>query len=398
MISEILIVFIAFVASFTMALAIGAESNSPPFAPAVGAGALPVMRAAFLVGVLAFFGAILQGARISETVGSGLVHGVAISPLASAIALLTAATFIAVGVVREYPIPAAFTITGAVIGVGLALGGVPAVDTYRRILFFWLAIPVVGGTIAFLTVYLLRRDDVPETLSIPILGGLIGATIAHMPLAVLATPEGSLVSIATYASYALPTKWPPLVGHNGVPIGVSLLFAGVFAGLVHRAIRNSVEIGTRNFLIWVGAIVAFSSGGSQVGLATGPLEATIETTGFPMIVILVFGGIGLLFGSWTSAPRVIHAVSYQYSVLGIRRSIAALVPAFVIAQLAIITGLPVSFNQIIISTVIGSGLIEGGAGVSSRKIGYTVGIWVCSTVGTAIVGYTLYTVLNEMVS
>lgn len=381
-----------------MALAIGAESNSPPFAPAVGAGALPVMRAAFLVGMLAFFGAILQGARISETVGSGLVHGVAISPLASAIALLTAATFIAVGVVREYPIPAAFTITGAVIGVGLSLGGVPAVDTYRRILFFWLAIPVLGGTIAFLTVYLLRHDKVSETVSIPLLGGLIGATIANMPIAVFATPDESLASPATYTSYALSTKWPLIAGHNGVSIVVSLLCAGVCAGIVRRTVRNSVEDGTRKFLIWVGAIVAFSSGGSQVGLATGPLEATIEMTAFPVVSILVFGGVGLLLGSWTSATRVIHAVSYQYSVLGIRRSIAALVPAVVIAQLAIITGLPVSFNQIIISTVIGSGLIEGGAGVSSRKIGYTVGIWVSSTVGTAIVGYALYAGLSTVLS
>ncbi len=52
---------VAAVASLFMAWAIGAgSSGSTPFAPAVGANAISVMRAGFLVGLLGFAGAVLQ--------------------------------------------------------------------------------------------------------------------------------------------------------------------------------------------------------------------------------------------------------------------------------------------------------------------------------------------------
>ncbi|MDY6764152.1 MAG: inorganic phosphate transporter, partial [Halobacteria archaeon] len=138
MVSFLIVVTVAFVASMFMAWTIGANSNSAPFAPAVGANAVPVMRAALFVGFFASLGAIIQGGSISETVGKELIRGVSITPLAAASGLLTAATFITIGNRRGYPIPAAFTVTGAMIGIGLALGGDPAIAKYQQIALFWL--------------------------------------------------------------------------------------------------------------------------------------------------------------------------------------------------------------------------------------------------------------------
>src|SRR6056297_3867393 len=111
----------AFVAALFMSFTVGANSNSAPVAPAVGANALSVLRAALLVGVVAGLGAILQGGSISETIGKDLVTGVSITPLAAAAALLTAATLITIGNTYGYPIPSAFTVTGAMVGSGIAL-------------------------------------------------------------------------------------------------------------------------------------------------------------------------------------------------------------------------------------------------------------------------------------
>ncbi|GAB3316135.1 hypothetical protein GCM10027355_10130 [Haloplanus salinarum] len=76
---------------------------------------------------------------ISETVGAGLIDGVQITSLAATAGLLTATGFMAFGVYSGYPVPAAFATTGAMVGVGLSLGGDPAVDTYRRI------VPLLGA-------------------------------------------------------------------------------------------------------------------------------------------------------------------------------------------------------------------------------------------------------------
>ncbi|NIS35856.1 MAG: inorganic phosphate transporter, partial [Actinobacteria bacterium] len=135
-------------------------------------------------------------------------------------------------------------------------------------------------------------------------------------------------------------------------------------------------------LLVLGGLVAFSAGGSQVGLAIGPLlpllgDLPIEV---PLTAALFGGGLGLLLGSWTGAPRMIKALAQDYSSLGPRRSIAALIPAFAIAQTAVFFGVPVSFNEIIVSAIVGSGLAAGSAGVSRQKMVRTVLAWIGSFV------------------
>ena len=162
-----ILVLFATLAGLFMAWALGANSNSPPFAPAIGANAISTMRAAFLIGIFAAAGALTQGGAISETVGADLIGGVTITPLAASTGLLVAASFMIFGVYTGYPVPAAFATTGAMVGVGLSLGGDPAFGTYRRIGTFWLLVPPVSGGLAFLTATLLRRDEVPETVGVP---------------------------------------------------------------------------------------------------------------------------------------------------------------------------------------------------------------------------------------
>src|SRR6056297_2496842 len=90
---------VASAASLFMAWAIGAgSSGSTPFAPAVGANAISVMRAGFIVGILGLAGAVLQGANVTETVGGGLVlfpDGGGLSAIAAIVALVTAALLVA---------------------------------------------------------------------------------------------------------------------------------------------------------------------------------------------------------------------------------------------------------------------------------------------------------------
>jgi len=79
---------VAGAASLFMAWAIGAgSSGSTPFAPAVGANAISVMRAGFFVGLLGLAGAVLQGANVTEAVGRELILNVTLSPTAAVVAL-----------------------------------------------------------------------------------------------------------------------------------------------------------------------------------------------------------------------------------------------------------------------------------------------------------------------
>jgi phosphate/sulfate permease len=384
------LVALATVTSLVTAWALGANSNSPPFAPAIGANAISTMRAAFLIGILAALGALTQGGSISETVGSGLIANAQITSLGATAGLLTAAAFMGFGVYSGYPVPAAFATTGAMVGVGLSLGGDPVYGTYRRIALFWVLVPPVSGGLAYATAKILRRDDIPETVGIPLLAAIVGAIVANVQLSIIPSPagqsQGTLAGLARFVvdSTALQTVGTALV---------TLLIAAASFQFIRRRTQASVDRGIKTFLVLLGSVVAFSSGGSQVGLATGPLENLYSAElGVPGILLLSLGAVGILGGAWMGAPRLLQATSREYAQLGVRRSIAALVPGFIIAQAAIALGIPISFNNIIISGVIGGGLAGGAAGVSRRKIGVTVAFWLITLVSSVAIGFGLYRV------
>jgi len=367
-------------ASLFMAWSIGAgSSGSTPFAPAVGANAISIMRAGFLVGILGLLGAVLQGANVTNAVGRELIVGTTLTPTAATIGLLTAAILVAVGVFAGYPIATAFTVTGAVVGVGLAIGGAPAWAKYQQIATLWVLTPFVGGGVAYGTARLLRDERSSERVLVPVLGGLVGLVLANVRFVFLGPPETQ----ASVAEAVVLQVGGGVLTHVAVTVAVATLIALLVAWDVRRDLAG----GQRRFLLALGALVAFSAGGSQVGLALGPLVPLLSEFRLPIVALLFGGGLGLLIGSWTGAPRMIKALSQDYSALGPRRSIAALIPSFAIAQAAVFFGIPVSFNEIIVSAIVGSGYAAGGSDVSRAKMGYTVLAWIGSLALALVVGY-----------
>ncbi|MDB2245059.1 inorganic phosphate transporter [Halorubrum ezzemoulense] len=378
---------VAAAASLFMAWSIGAgSSGSTPFAPAVGANAISVMRAGLVVGVLGLLGAILQGANVTEAVGTELIGGVTLTAVAAIVALVTAAALVAVGVFAGYPIATAFTVTGAVVGVGLALGGDPAWPKYAEIATLWVLTPFVGGGVAYGVARMLIGESLPERPLTAALAGVVGAILANVGFALLG-PAGEQASVASVLGAGLG-------GSGAGPAAVSVAIAALVSVAVYADLGRDREGAQRRFLLAMGGLVAFSAGGSQVGLAIGPLVPIFSEVGVPLWALLVGGGVGLLAGSWTGAPRMIKALAQDYASMGPRRSISALIPSFAIAQTAVAFGIPVSFNEIIVSAIVGAGYAAGDAGVSRKKMGYTVLAWIGSLVGAFVLGFGLYSAVD----
>ena len=387
--AAIALFLVAGLASLFMAWVIGAgSSGATPFAPAVGANAIPTMQAAFIVGLLGFAGAITQGANVSATVGSGLIGGVEIPAVGVIVILLVGAGLMAVGIRTGYPIATAFTVTGAVVGVGLAIGGAPAWATYQQVGAVWVLTPIVGGGIAYGIASVLPRPDAPETVTVPVLTAIVGVVLANVEFAFLG-PGGTMGSLTGAVGRQIGSGL-------GTTVGVAAVVAITVAALVRWDISRDEAGGLRHVLLVLGSLVAFSAGGSQVGLAVGPLLPLFSTVGaLSPAIILAGGGVGILAGSWLGAPRMIKSLAQDYSDLGPRRSIAALVPAFLIAQVAVLLGVPVSFNEIIVSGIVGGGAaVGGGSAVDPRKLLVTVGAWAGSLGLSFVVGYGVMTGLQ----
>ena len=382
----VVLIGVALAASFFAAWTIGAgSSGSTPFAPAVGANAITTMRAAFLVGVLAFAGAVLQGAAITETIGEGLIEGVTLSPLAAAVALVIASVYIAAGVFKGYPIATAFAITGSIVGVGLAMGGDPAWGTYAELVAYWLVTPVAVAPPVYAITKLLRSDAYRESVTVALLAGAVGAVVANMEFLLLG-PPGEQASVATAVGGVVPG--PALVGR----LVITVVIATAVGWIVYRDADADSVRAQRRLLLGLGALMAFTAGGGKVGLAVGPLLPLAETmtTSDPITPVLLFGGVGMLLGTWMAATRMIKALTQDYSMLGPRRAIAIFIPSFVIAQVGIALGLPMSFNQIFIASIAGTGYAVGSKTVSERKFLVTAVAWVGSIAFGLAVGYGVY--------
>ncbi|MEF8798977.1 MAG: inorganic phosphate transporter, partial [Candidatus Bipolaricaulota bacterium] len=157
--------------------------------------------------------------------------------------------------------------------------------------------------------------------------------------------------------------------------------AGVIGFLTSKLLRSTVERNEetkrilRPILIFVGLYTAFTAGAASVGQAVGPLLGTTEIS---ILSLLIFGGVGILFGALTGSPKIIHAVARDYADIGPRRSISALVGTSILAQVASILGIPISFNAAILGGVIGSGFASSNRNIGFKRIGKTGLSWVVS--------------------
>lgn len=175
----------------------------------------------------------------------------------------------------------------------------------------------------------------------------------------------------------------------GIPF-VALVCGYLMAKLLRRTIpEEGSERIVRYLLLISGSYMAYTAGAGSVGLAVGPL-ATMSISSYALLWI---GGLSILAGAWMYSPRIIRAVSFDYSNIGPRRSIAALSTAAILAQVGIFFGVPISFNEAIIASVIGSGLVKGKSNVDKKKIGYTVGGWVLAFLIALVASFAAGTVL-----
>lgn len=311
--SEI-ITAVAFLGSVFMGISIGASSVAPAFGPVNSSGSANVLRSALLAGIFALIGSLMQGGNVTETVGSGILIG-EMSLLQGATILLIGSALVIVSVMTDYPMPTAFTVTGAVIGSAFGFGNGLNFTTVAKIGAYWLLVPFFAALISYLAARLLRK--------------------------------------------LLPEE---------------------------------KDRYTKALLIGSGCYMAYTAGAGSVGLAVGPLKSL----GLELSAMLLIGGVSIMAGSWVYSPRIIKAVSHDYSNLGPRRSIAALATAGILAQIGIFYGVPISFNEAIIASVIGSGMVEGRSNMEKEKVLRTAAAWTGALVLSGALTYLLGTLFQVL--
>jgi|GEM_PF-397399 len=236
----------------------------------------------------------------------------------------------------------------------------------------------------------LQGGRVTETIGSNI---LIGEMIGIQSLVILLVAS-ILVIISVIFKYPMPTAFTVV----GAVIGSALSFGNQISSSVLSIIfiywltiplfalimgyvsskylqkfvdKRKSEKALKYLTLLMGLFLAYTAGANSVGLAVGPLQSF----GFSMSFLLILGGVSILIGALILAPKIIDAVSFEYANMGTRRSSASLSSAAILAQIGVFIGVPVSFNQAIIASTIGSGLVKGKSSIGKKKLVFTVGMW-----------------------
>lgn len=249
---------------------------------------------------------------------------------------------------------------------------------------------LLAGIFAFLG-SIMQGQNVAETVG----SGILFGNISTLQGAAILLVGASLVIVSVLTDYPMPTAFT-VVGSvigSGIAFGngfnlqeiamiigfwiftpvVSLALSYGLARLIRKYVpAEGSEKFINRLLLISGSYVAYTAGAASVGLAVGPLSSMSINS----YTLLLVGGFSILIGSWVISPRIINTVSYDYSNVGPRRSVAALAASGIIAQLGIYIGAPVSFNLAIVASVIGSGLVEGKDNKSDAKVYRTLLAWV----------------------
>ncbi|MEI8366295.1 MAG: inorganic phosphate transporter [Parachlamydiaceae bacterium] len=166
MITPEFILFICVIlAGLYMAWNIGANDVANAMGTSVGSGALSLKQAVIIAAVLEFSGAFFFGSHVSETIQNGIVDtSVFQNPIVVVYgmlsSLLAAGVWLQIASYYGWPVSTTHSIVGAIIGFGVAVGGMEAIywENVTFIASSWILSPIFGGVISFGIFNFLRQQ------------------------------------------------------------------------------------------------------------------------------------------------------------------------------------------------------------------------------------------------
>ena len=364
-----ILIIAAMIAGY-MAMNIGANDVANNVAPAVGSKSLTMTGAIIIAAIFEMMGALIAGGDVVSTIRGGIIDPKMISDGNRFIwvmtsALLAGALWLNFATVIGAPVSTTHSIVGAVLGAGLAAGGLSVVNwtVMGGIVMSWVVSPVLGGVIAAGFLYWIKRAITYQT-------DMVSAAKRTVPI---------LIGIMAFAF----TTYLILKGLNKIwkvefmTAGLFGLAVGVLTWLVVRPIvnhrANQIEPNKAGInslftvpLIFSAALLSFAHGANDVANAIGPLAAIVDTVlqggvsskaGIPTWVMVV-GAIGIALGLSLYGPKLIRTVGGEITELDQMRAFCIAMAASLTVIVASQLGLPVSSTHIAIGGIFGVGFLR----------------------------------------
>ncbi len=402
-----LILTVASLAGLYMAWTIGANDVANAMGTSVGSGALTLRGAIVVAAIFEFGGAMLVGGSVTNTIRKGIVDISALGndPTVMAIGmtccLLAAALWLNLATFAGWPVSTTHSIVGAVVGFGVAAGGLGAVDwgTIGSIALSWVVSPVMGGILGYSLFIFLQKTilTAPDPL----------ASIRRWG-PILVFPIISILALSAMFKGLKPlrldlTLGPALLIALGLGVVSSAVAVPIFARFAQtttddkEAALGRTEKVFMVLQVMTACFVAFAHGSNDVANAVGPLaavfgaikEGVTETVQVPYRVLLI-GGVGIVVGLATYGYKIMATIGRKITELTPSRGFAAEFAAATTIVVASKMGLPVSTTHTLVGAVVGVGFGRSIGAINTRVLRGIFASWFITVPFTALLAALLF--------
>ncbi len=367
--NKFLLITAAMIAGY-MAINIGANDVANNVGPAVGSGALPLFGAVILAAVFEAAGAIIAGGEVVSTIKGGIIAPERLADVSSFVWLMTAALlagalWLNLATWMGAPVSTTHSIVGGVLGAGIAAGGWGIADwgVMATIVASWVISPVLGGLIAALFLYVIKRTVLYQP-------DLVASARRFVPwmVAIMAWAFGTYLMIKG-VKHVIEVDFLGAALVGLVVAAVVFVLMRLLVGRRAATMENSAE-GVNTLFVWplifAAGLLSFAHGANDVANAIGPLAAIndaltagaiVGAAAIPLWVMLV-GALGLSIGLLLFGPRLIKTVGSEITELDKTRAFCIALSAALTVIVASQLGLPVSSTHIAIGGVFGVGFLR----------------------------------------
>lgn len=448
---------------FYMAWSIGANDVANAMGPAVGSGGLTLKKAVIIAGIMELAGAVLVGSHVSDTVRKGMFDPSQFEVMELVLgfiaALLAAAAWLQLATYFGWPVSTTHSIVGAIIGIGVLIGGMEAVKWSKvtTIVASWVTSPLCGGLIAFVLLKIIQKViidnkhplrqtykmipfltfyvafilclvmvwkglknlnldlDLKQALLVSVGVGVVGAVLSMFWVSKLRRRHEAERIEQKIEEEGDPEDGIPFVKkeNRDSPDPETVNRPPVVEGSelpAHRwEIRREFEFARfegifTTLLIISACFLAFAHGANDTANAIGPLAAVVSmlqsgVVGAKAAVpiwLLLLGGVGIVIGLATWGYKVMETIGKKITQLTPSRAFVANIGAATTIVLASRLGMPISTTHTLVGAVLGIGLARGIGHLNLKMVRDIFVSWLITIPAGALMAMAIYFVLKAI--
>ncbi|MFB9135224.1 inorganic phosphate transporter [Vibrio olivae] len=401
------LIIIAALFGFLMAIGIGANDVANAMGTSVGSKAITVKQAIIIAMIFEFAGAYLAGGEVTDTIRKGVIETSLFSSQPDILvfgmmsALLAAGTWLLLASYMGWPVSTTHSIIGAIIGFACVSVGTEAVDwgSVKGIVGSWIITPIISGFFAYLIFVSAQRliFDTENPLHNAKRFVPVYMFITTMVIALVTIKKG-LKHVGLHLTGTEAWLWAAAVSAL-VMVGGYLYIRNRFTAREDDHSFAGVESIFSVLMVITACAMAFAHGSNDVANAIGPLSAVVSSVSHMGHIaakseiawwILPLGGFGIVVGLATLGHKVMATVGTGITELTPSRGFAAQLATASTVVLASGTGLPISTTQTLVGAVLGVGFARGIAALNLGVVRNIVASWVVTLPAGALLAVVFF--------